>query len=65
MPTGGQDDKMICCLCCASGPITASLTLQRMGYVPGEYILINAEINNNSSRSIDKTEVELESVGAL
>ncbi len=53
---------MICCCCCASGPIEATMTLQRTGYVPGEHIVLNAQIKNNSSRSIDKCSVELEEV---
>ncbi|XP_033749585.1 arrestin domain-containing protein 3-like [Pecten maximus] len=59
MPAQLQDSKMICCLCCATGPVTAVFRIDRSGYVPGEAIVINAEIVNNSDRSISSSRVKL------
>lgn len=42
--------KYLCCLCCRSGPISGLIKLDRSGYVPGEMIPFNAEIQNMSSR---------------
>ncbi|KAL3865925.1 hypothetical protein ACJMK2_043270, partial [Sinanodonta woodiana] len=51
--------KKLCCLCCLTGPITASLSLAKRGYVPGEPIRIEAEILNMSSRKVGCSSVEL------
>lgn len=48
--TQNQQNKFLCCLCCKSGPITGTLSLNRCGYVPGEAIYFNAEIQNMTSR---------------
>ncbi len=53
---------MICCLCCASGPIQATLSLDRTGFVPGEFIFVNAQINNNSSRKLVSSKIQLQQV---
>ena len=42
--------KTLCCLCCASGPIQAEVHLDRAGYVPGEFILVNGSVENNRLR---------------
>ncbi|XP_076472508.1 arrestin domain-containing protein 3-like [Babylonia areolata] len=59
MPVEGHNQKMICCLCCASGPIVATFRLERRGYVPGEAIALFADIENNSNRQMDRSYVEL------
>lgn len=43
----------MCCLCCKSGPLSGSIRLDRIGFVPGEEININAEIQNLSSFDCD------------
>ena len=48
--THNRQDKFLCCLCCKSGPITGMIQLDRCGYVPGEAIQFNAEIQNMTSR---------------
>merc|ERR1711971_1220350 len=45
--------KRLCCLCCKSGPITAEITSNRAGYVPGEMIGFNAEVENLSNRMME------------
>lgn len=55
----GQDYKTLCCLWCKSGPIEAICRLDRTGYIPGEDIVINAEITNGSNRKVSRSYVEL------
>ncbi|CAH1798041.1 unnamed protein product [Owenia fusiformis] len=54
----GRDQKTLCCWCCASGPISATVRIAKQGYVPGEPIYINAKIENNSSRKMRASRVE-------
>ncbi|XP_046337172.2 arrestin domain-containing protein 3-like isoform X1 [Haliotis rufescens] len=58
-PAHLSKSKTLCCLCCASGPISANFSINRQGYVPGEAIIINAEIENLSNRIIKKSKVFL------
>ncbi|XP_052099690.1 arrestin domain-containing protein 3-like [Mytilus californianus] len=51
--------KQLCCLCCSSGPITTFLSIDRHGFVPGEPITVNAEIENLSGRKIRSSSVTL------
>ena len=52
-PAGNSSDhKRLCCLCCKSGPITAQIHSNRTGYVPGEMIGFNAEVDNLSNRNM-------------
>lgn len=55
----GQNSKNLCCLCCKSGPIAAQFHIDRAGYVPGDTVYLNAEINNNSSRRMRASRVKL------
>ncbi|GFN74123.1 hypothetical protein PoB_000062900 [Plakobranchus ocellatus] len=57
-----SNQKHLCCLCCKSGPISASFHLDRQGYVPGEAIKLFAEISNGANRSMDKSYVELKMI---
>ncbi|KAL8563916.1 hypothetical protein ACOMHN_049572 [Nucella lapillus] len=54
-----MNHKFLCCLCCKSGPITASLRIPRKGYVPGETIPVDAEIENLSGRTMAKTTAKI------
>ncbi|XP_069137507.1 arrestin domain-containing protein 3-like [Argopecten irradians] len=47
-----ENEMSLCCLCCKSGPICASLILDNVGFVPGETIPIRAEVVNHSNRKI-------------
>ena len=53
------DQKVLCCCCCASDPIIATVKLPRTGYVPGEVINFNAEIDNRSDRTMNCTKAKL------
>ena len=50
---------MVCCLCCATGPVTGVFHIDRCGYVPGEAIPFKAEMQNNSDREILSNKVKL------
>ncbi|NXD46944.1 ARRD3 protein, partial [Copsychus sechellarum] len=51
-PQAGTKEKTLCCWLCTSGPISLSAKIERKGYIPGESILIFAEIENCSSRMV-------------
>ncbi|KAL3865646.1 hypothetical protein ACJMK2_043012 [Sinanodonta woodiana] len=59
MPQQGQNQKYLCCLCCRTGPISAHFRIDRKGYVPGDSIILNAEISNNSNRTMSASRVRL------
>jgi len=48
-------ETMVCCLCCKTGPISMSVHLGHMGYLPGEHVQFSAEIINNSSCFVSST----------
>ena len=54
-----EDSKTLGLLCCQSGPITAKVWLDRVGYVPGEKILFNAEVENLSRKKMRGTRVQI------
>ncbi len=55
-------DKYLCCCCCKSGPLSCSLRLDRTGYVPGEDINVDAEIQNLSRKEITASYVTMQQV---
>lgn len=52
-------EKNFCCLCCASGPLEAQVTIPCRGFVPGQSIPITAEVNNHSNVKVDNLRVIL------
>ena len=52
VPLSSSSEKTLCCFCCASGPISLSITTDRGGYCPGESIAISAGTENHSNRRI-------------
>ena len=56
------NEKMLCCLCCASGPISLSVKTDRAGYCPGESIAISTEAENYSSRRINCVRATLKQI---
>ncbi|XP_046574479.1 arrestin domain-containing protein 3-like [Haliotis rubra] len=59
MPVTETNSKTVGCLCCESGPINANFTIDRQGYVPGEAIILKAEIDNMSDGQIESSSVTL------
>ena len=51
-PAQFEDEKTICCLCCASPPISLTVNLPRTGYCIGEGIELTASLDNGSGRAI-------------
>ena len=51
-PLASSNEKTVCCLWCASGPISLSVTTDRAGYCIGESIGINVEAKNCSNRRV-------------
>ncbi|XP_076439019.1 arrestin domain-containing protein 3-like [Babylonia areolata] len=51
--------KFLCCCCCKSGPITGTVRIARRGYVPGEAILVDGDIENLSRRRMTKTTMRI------
>lgn len=58
-PGEAANSKTLCCLCCESGPITGKHRINKLGYVPGEAIQIEAECVNHSNRDVKMTRMEL------
>ena len=58
-PLSSSNEKTVCCLCCASGPISLSVTIDRAGYCPGESIAISTVAENHSSRKITAVRASL------
>jgi len=58
-PLTMTNHKMLGILCCKSGPISATVQLDRSGYVPGEKIYLQAIADNQSTRLMNKTLVRL------
>lgn len=54
-----QKEDTLCCCCCAQGPIEMNMRAQRSGYVPGENIVVNGDVVNNSSSTVEYTEIKL------
>ena len=61
-PLSSSNEKTLCCLCCASGPITLSAKTDRGGYCPGESIAISTEAENHSNRRITSVQATLKQV---
>jgi hypothetical protein len=59
MPVEASDYKTLGLFCCQSNPITARFSLDRMGYVPGEKIYFNAEVENLSRQVMHGSKFQL------
>ncbi|XP_014665524.1 PREDICTED: arrestin domain-containing protein 3-like isoform X2 [Priapulus caudatus] len=55
----GRNEKYVCCWCCKQGPLACEASIPRMGYVPGENILVSAEIENNTNRKCNDSKAKL------
>ncbi|KAK6179417.1 hypothetical protein SNE40_011782 [Patella caerulea] len=58
-PIQSQKQKKLCCLCCRTGPVSATLSLNQRGFVSGETIHVDAEITNLTRRKMGATSIEL------
>lgn len=57
-----QDEKTICCWCCADGPVTMDVYLERGVFALGEVIKIKVDVENNANVSVEQMKVELKNV---
>ncbi len=44
---------------CGAGPVKIRVTLERKGYVPGQYVAVQGEIRNESSKPLSRYRIEL------
>lgn len=51
--------KTFCCWPCSSGPLSIVASLPQSGFVPGQSIVVTAQINNQSNVPIDYTRFTL------
>ena len=58
-PLSSSNEKTLCCLCCASGPLALSVSIDRGGYCPGESIAISTAAENHSNRRITAVQATL------
>ena len=57
-PHSLSDSRKLCCLCCSSGPIVLSLQMDKVGFVPGEFMMLNIVLENGSNRDLTGPKVE-------
>uniref|UniRef100_A0A3Q1AVU8 Arrestin C-terminal-like domain-containing protein n=1 Tax=Amphiprion ocellaris TaxID=80972 RepID=A0A3Q1AVU8_AMPOC len=50
-PLSGTNSMTLCCLCCASGPLTMTATVEKKAFIPGETVKINCNISNGSFKT--------------
>lgn len=55
-------EKTFCCFCCASGPLSAIVSLPATGYVSGQSIPILAEVDNASNVTVNRLKIILRKV---
>lgn len=55
-------EKTFCCFCCKSGPLAASIHIPVSGFVPGQSIPINADVDNGSNVNVDQLKIILRKV---
>ena len=58
-PRHGEAQKTLCCLCCKSGPLTLAVSTDRGAYCAGEKILLNAWLENNTSKEMKMLKAKL------
>ena len=58
----GEDSSRVSCCCFYSGLVTADFSINRRGFVPGECVIINAVVVNNSNATVDGTRVSIKQV---
>jgi hypothetical protein len=59
LPQGIVETKYLCCICCRSSPIEIDFSISKSGFVPGETIFFRVDIDNQSSKEILETYVNL------
>ena len=52
-------EATLCCLCCKTGPVSCTFSLEKTGYAPGEDIRVKGEILNLSNRKVASSTAKL------
>ncbi|XP_065829337.1 arrestin domain-containing protein 3-like [Oscarella lobularis] len=65
VPMRSENEKHLCCLCCQSGPITLSASIDRSAYCPGESVVISANAENLTNRQMRGIRAQLIAVTTL
>ena len=60
--TKSKEETAMRCLCCASGPITMTVTTDRSGYCSGESIAITVITENFSNRQLGSLQADLKQI---
>ena len=58
-PLTNNGSKTFGCLCCKTGPLNATLSLPKLGFVCGETIFFSASIENLSNKVMTKSTIKL------
>jgi hypothetical protein len=58
-----NQEKTFCCFCCASAPLSVTVSLPSGGAVPGETILPSVEVENGSNVHIGQIKIAFVKVG--
>ena len=59
VPMWSDIDKTLCCLCCESGPLTLYASVDRVGYCPGESVIISVTAENLTGRVLQGIRAQL------
>lgn len=62
LPIEMEEVKTFCCWCCKSGPVTLTVRLTKSGFSTSEKILVNVQINNQSSKRVENSTLELKRI---
>lgn len=65
MPIECNDHKYLCCCWCRSGPLSMVVRIPRSGYVPGQKLLLNAELTNMTRSKVSYSKATLKQVGVM
>ncbi|CAL8142678.1 unnamed protein product [Orchesella dallaii] len=58
-PGEWKTSKTFCCWCCATGPLDVTVRLKNKGFVPGEMVPLEVEVNNLSNRGVSDISAQL------
>ena len=59
---GEGTTDLSCCCCCITGNVRAIFRINKRGFVPGENILVFAQVHNESNTTVSQTKVALKQV---
>lgn len=62
LPSKMENSKTFCCLCCRSGPLYIVASIPQSGFVPGQSIVIDLELSNQSNVPVTETQFTLRQI---